>query len=160
MTERPARPSVAAPSLPLAAAGPSRAPTDTPLGEVVDTLGTDGWAGQFRALAGARVECLTCRAVFAAERVGADEVTRLEGESDPADMAVVVPLRCPRCGTHGTLVLAYGPNASAEEADVLGALDRHRPREGDTTFAATPGIGSRDHRSDQRPDQRQEGRSP
>lgn len=155
MNERPAHPSVAA-SPPPPAAGPSPAPTDTPLAEVVDTLDTDGWAGQFRAVEGARVQCLTCRAVVAAERIGADEVTRLEGESDPADMALVVPLRCPRCGTPGTLVLAYGPNASAEEADVLGALDRHRPLEGDTTFAATPGIGARDPR----PDHRQEDRSP
>ncbi len=51
--------------------------------------------------------------------------TRLEGQSDPADMAVVVPLECPNCGSRGTLILDDGPDASAEEADVLTELSRH-----------------------------------
>jgi hypothetical protein len=37
-------------------------------------------------------------------------------------MAAVVTYRCPNCATGNALVLAYGPNASGEEADVLAAL--------------------------------------
>ena len=43
-------------------------------------------------------------------------------------MAIVVPVRCPHCDTTGTLVLRYGPEASADEADLLLAL-RRRPGE-------------------------------
>ena len=57
-------------------------------------------------------------------------MTRLEGESDPADMAMVVKLACPACGTAGTLILNYGPDASAEEADVLVAIERTPTAEG------------------------------
>ena len=37
-------------------------------------------------------------------------------------MAILVPATCPHCGTAGTLVLQFGPMASAEESDVLAAL--------------------------------------
>ena len=47
-----------------------------------------------------------------------------EGESDPSDMAVVVPVTCPHCGAAGTLSLQFGPMASIEESDVLAAMPR------------------------------------
>ena len=47
---------------------------------------------------------------------------RLEGASDPDDMAAVVALTCPNCQAKVVLVLKYGPDATAEEADVLLAL--------------------------------------
>lgn len=119
---------------------PPEQPTDTPMEEVVDRLGASGFDGQFRAVEGTRIQCLTCREVAPAGDHHMDEATRLEGVSDPGDMAVVVPLRCPSCGTGGTLVLAYGPNATAEEADVLREMDR-RPAEGTPGSPdVTPGI--------------------
>jgi hypothetical protein len=39
-------------------------------------------------------------------------------------MVMVVRLRCPECGTGGSLVLSYGPDASAEDADVVRTLQR------------------------------------
>ncbi|UDY37490.1 hypothetical protein [Dermatobacter hominis] len=99
-------------------------PTDTPLGEVVDDLGDEGFEGQFRSEGGARIRCLTCDSTFEASTVVADDVTRLEGVSDPADMTMVVPVTCPTCSTAGTLVLGYGPDASAEDADVVRAVSR------------------------------------
>src|SRR5690349_5135841 len=99
-------------------------PTDTPLGEVVDDLDGEGFDGQFRSEAGGQIRCLTCQRTFDASAVEADEVARLEGVSDPADMTMVVPVTCPSCGTAGTLVLGYGPDASAEDADVVRAVSR------------------------------------
>jgi hypothetical protein len=99
-------------------------PAESTLTDLSQQLDAAGYGGQFRAQPDARIECLTCRQVTAADALDANDMTRLEGESDPADMAMVVALTCPVCGTAGTLILNYGPDASAEEADVLAALDR------------------------------------
>ena len=107
-------------------------PTDTPLVAVVDAvddaLARDdgGPEGQFRSEEGARIRCLTCRDELDAASIVADDVTRLEGVSDPADMTMVVPVRCPHCDASGSLVLGYGPDATPEDSDVLRAL-RRRP---------------------------------
>jgi hypothetical protein len=106
-------------------------PADTSLTTVLGELERAGWAGQFMALEGGSIRCVTCREVFPAQGAEADEVRRLEGVSDPADMLIVVPLTCPNCGTRGALVAHYGADASGEEADVVAALSRnprHRPR--------------------------------
>jgi hypothetical protein len=52
---------------------------------------------------------------------------RTEGASDPDDMLAVVGLTCPRCGTQGTAVLGYGPEADPDDAEIvvrLGVLER------------------------------------
>ena len=97
---------------------------DTPLLDVVEQLEQDGIAGQFTCVEGALVKCLTCRKTMDASSLPADEMTRLEGESDPSDMMMVVPVSCPHCGAKGPLVLKFGPESSPEEADVLAALPR------------------------------------
>lgn len=108
---------------------------DTPLTEVVETIDAalgepDGRGGQFSVRPEGRIVCHTCTETFAAAAVPADAVTRLEGASDPGDMNLVLPLTCPICHATGSLVVRYGPEASAEEADVLQALDRGRPSAG------------------------------
>jgi hypothetical protein len=118
-------------------------PTDTPLSSVLARLGEQGFTGQFATRDQGAVQCLTCRETAAAGTYQADEVTRLEGVSDPDDMVMVAPLHCANCGAKGTLVLNYGPEASAEESDVLLALDRE-PREATAASempGAPPGIG-------------------
>jgi hypothetical protein len=104
-------------------------PADDSLIAVEQRLRLDGWAGQFRALDGGRLECLTCHEQFPASGRAADRVIRLEGASDPADMIIVVPLACPHCGTRGTYVSSFGPEVTPEEAEVLQALQRS-PAEG------------------------------
>ncbi|MGZ4760093.1 MAG: hypothetical protein ACXV95_13610 [Acidimicrobiales bacterium] len=96
----------------------------TPLIEITDDLARQGRDGQFQALEGGVLRCLTCDHRFPAEDASTEEVSRLEGASDPADLAIVVPLQCPRCGTHSALIANYGPEASAAEAEVLTALPR------------------------------------
>ena len=118
---------------------PETSDGDSPLAEVLDNLDGDGFEGQFRAIEGGEIKCLSCRRIFPAGVTPADRVTRLEGESDPADMVMVVPVRCPACRARGTLVLGYGPDSSPEDSDVLVALARS-PGEGVTDGPPTPGV--------------------
>ncbi len=99
---------------------------DTSLSSVMNDFDAVGHDGQFVAREGALLLCLTCHEELPAAGQNADDMRRLEGASDPADMVMVVPVRCPHCGTAGTLTAHYGPEASAEEAEVLLALDRRR----------------------------------
>lgn len=115
-------------------------PTDTPLLRILRELEAEGKGGQFQSLPGGMVKCLTCGAQVDAKEIAADDVTRLEGVSDPDDMLMVVPARCPTCATQGALVLHYGPDSSPEDADVLVRLDRDDPQEGDAG-RPTPGYG-------------------
>jgi ferredoxin len=94
---------------------------------LVAELERHGYTGQFAARPGIQVECLTCRRSCPAAVVELDALRRLEGASDPDEMAAVCALRCPHCGALGTLVLPYGPEASAVDAEVLAALDDRRP---------------------------------
>jgi hypothetical protein len=73
-------------------------PEDTALGSVQSVLSADGFDGQFIAVAESRVLCTRCRSLMSAAWLSADEVTRLEGASDPDDMLVVIPVTCPVCG--------------------------------------------------------------
>ncbi len=99
-------------------------PMDTSLAAVLGQLERAGWDGQFMPLEGGDIRCLTCRAEFPAAGADADEMRRLEGASDPADMLIVVPLACPTCATKGVLVANFGPDASGADADVVAALTR------------------------------------
>ncbi|MEX0666111.1 MAG: hypothetical protein WD598_15275 [Acidimicrobiia bacterium] len=92
--------------------------------EVIDAFEADGYTGQFIAREGSIVECAGCHARTPAnEMVGDHRLVRLEGASDPDDMLAVAALRCPSCAMLGTLVLKFGPEASAIDADVLQCLD-------------------------------------
>ncbi len=119
---------------------PDHAPADTPLSEVTSNLAGEGHDGQFQALEGAILRCLTCDHRYPAAEASADHVTRLEGASDPADLAIIVPLTCPSCGTSGTLIANYGPEASEAEADVLTALPRDASAGAHESGDPTPGI--------------------
>ena len=94
------------------------------LGNVLSSLEGEGFHGQFVARDGAEVECTNCKTrTPAQEMAGAHRLRRLEGASDPADMLAVAALTCPSCGTKGTLVLNYGPEASPTDDEVLRYLD-------------------------------------
>jgi len=91
---------------------------------VLDEFEKSGSRGQFGAREGGVIRCFTCRNDFTPAEAPVQSLRRLEGASDPADMMAVLPLTCPRCGTKGTLVLTYGPEAPQEDSDVLAALPR------------------------------------
>jgi hypothetical protein len=91
--------------------------------DVLSTFDAAGYGGQFIAREGGVVECATCRQQTRASELRVDELRRLEGASDPDDLLAVAALVCPNCETKGTVVLGYGPVATAEDANVLAALD-------------------------------------
>ncbi len=92
------------------------------LTEVIDQYEGRGYGAQFGAREGGEILCFTCREAFPAGEVNIDDLERLEGASDPDDMAAVAAMACPRCGARGTIVLKYGPESTPEEGEVLLAL--------------------------------------
>jgi hypothetical protein len=89
--------------------------------EVIDAFAGDGYDGQF-AETDAKVRCLACDVVSPPATVELHELRRLEGASDPSDMLAVAAITCPSCGARGTLVLNYGPEATAGDGEVLAGL--------------------------------------
>ncbi len=81
----------------------------------------------FSVVEGGNVRCGACRTASEAGSVAVTALSRVEGASDPDDMAAVAVLTCPWCSMAGTLVLSYGPLASAEDSDVLEQLADDRP---------------------------------
>jgi hypothetical protein len=98
------------------------------ISEVLAAFEGDGYAGQFRVLERARLQCLTCRREVEAKRVALDRLQRLEGPTDPADMVAVAALTCPECDARGTVVINYGPESALEDSEVLIALEDERER--------------------------------
>jgi hypothetical protein len=95
----------------------------TTLVEIIRRFELEGYTGQFAAVEGGRLQCLSCREASAAGSVALGLLRRVEGASDPDDMAAVAGLTCPACGAKGTAALKYGPESSPEEADALAALE-------------------------------------
>ena len=51
-----------------------------------------------------------------------EHVYRFEGDSDPADEAIVLGVHCPNLGVRGVVVSAYGPSIDSDHEAVLRAL--------------------------------------
>ena len=90
----------------------------------------DGFTDEFHSRPGGIVECGHCHTHHAADTLELHHLERLEGDSDPAEMLAVCAVVCPHCGARGTLVLTFGPEATAEDDDVLARLDDARRRGG------------------------------
>jgi hypothetical protein len=119
------------------------APSDnTTLVDVLQGYQEAGFASNFGAEEGGVVHCDTCGSDLDSGRVEMRSLRRLEGASDPDDMMAVVALECGVCGAAGTMVLGYGPSASAADSDVLRSLqDRRHEGElpADSPPSETPG---------------------
>jgi hypothetical protein len=81
------------------------------------------------------VRCEVCGEETPADELAVDSLARLEGASDPGDMAAVIAMTCPHCDAKDVLVVRYGPEASIADADVLSALPDELPAPRD------PGVG-------------------
>jgi hypothetical protein len=90
----------------------------------IDSLEARGFKGQFRAKRDGLVQCLACEAKAPAFEVAVEKMVRVEGVSDPDDMGLVVAVQCKQCRTKGTLVLAFGPRATPEDAEIIQSLNR------------------------------------
>jgi hypothetical protein len=98
----------------------------TTLVEVLAHYRSAGFPADFLVVEPGLVRCASCLADLEPDAVELHSLRRLEGTSDPADMAAVVALVCPRCQAHGTAVIRFGPEASVDEAQVLGSLRDQR----------------------------------
>ena len=99
--------------------GPSDGPSDyTTLSTVLSDYAQAGYVGQLR-VADDGVHCSVCGQVSSAEQIEIRSLRRLEGASDPADMAAVIATACPACSTLGTIVVMFGPEASEPEVKLL-----------------------------------------
>ncbi len=115
------------PNLDAAPGGGAAVPNDnTSLLEVLQAYEEAGYAGQFSVADDALVLCHTCRSRSEPESLAVVSMRRLEGASDPADMMVLAAIACPICATGGVLTLNYGPEATAEQAEVQAALRDRR----------------------------------
>jgi hypothetical protein len=123
----------------------SHAPTGTTGGDGDTTTGiladlrADGVTAQF--VPGADPGSMRCTECEQTSPAGGFEVVaerRMEGTSDPDDMVLIVAARCPVCRIAGAIVLGYGPEASATDADLVVALSSQPVRTTrDTTSASS-----------------------
>jgi hypothetical protein len=74
------------------------------------------------------VRCGVCQHTAAPTDLVLHALRRLEGASDPADMAAVLALECRVCGGRGTTIVRYGPEAGPGDTAVLLAVEDQRPR--------------------------------
>lgn len=97
-------------------------PDAVTVSELVARYEEQGYVMSFHVEEAGKVRCGACRTTSDAQDVHVDAIARVEGPSDPADMAMVAVVRCPWCTVAGTLVVGYGPMASMEDADVAALL--------------------------------------
>jgi hypothetical protein len=92
--------------------------------EATKTLEAEGFSADFHVVSDPEplVRCSSCGTTMAPGAIEVLRLLRIEGESDPADEAMVAGVRCVACGCRGVLVVAYGPIADAAEAAVGAAL--------------------------------------
>ena len=103
-------------------------PSDnTTLLEILDELAAKGYGGSIWVTENGKLRCEGCRAEFEPGEVYVRELRRLEGASDPDDMLAVVAVECPVCAMKGTVVLHFGPEATAEEMEALTHFQRAVP---------------------------------
>lgn len=103
-------------------------PHDVTLVGVLAGLSDEGYSGDFFVNEDdGSICCGSCRSCQLPDAVRLDGLRRLEGASDPADMAAVLALTCGACGVKGTAVVRFGPEATVGDAIVLRHLDDARP---------------------------------
>ena len=71
--------------------------------------------------------CRACGHCVHAEDMELLELRRLEGASDPGDMAAVLGVQCPGCGAKGSAVVRFGPEAGPGDEHVLRHIEDRRP---------------------------------
>jgi hypothetical protein len=101
-------------------------PSDnTTLTAVLAEYAAAGYAGEF-SVDDEHVRCGSCGSASDPDSVELHSLRRLEGASDPADMSAVLALTCPVCHSNGTVVVMFGPQAQAAEAELLSRMQDHR----------------------------------
>lgn len=126
------------------------------LSAVLAELAAAGFAASYRPAPGPvegrpAVVCGACGRSAAAEDLRVEGERRLEGASEPDEMVLAVAATCPSCGTGGVIVLGYGPEASADDSDLVLALLRPTASTPAATVPAASGGGDGDDDADEGP---------
>lgn len=116
---------------------PEEASDGVTLTEVLDGLEEEGYSASFGVDDEGATTCRACRSVMRPETLDIDGLRRLEGASDPADMAAVLAVRCHGCGALGAIVVRYGPEAGPGDAALLRSVDFERRQELDVAEEAS-----------------------
>ena len=104
---------------------------------ILEDLAADGFGNECTPGPRDQPGTITCGGCGQASDAGGfvvAEVRRLEGASDPDEMALIAALRCPVCGAGGAIVLSYGPEVTETAAAILERLPappRHPANPGD-----------------------------
>jgi len=93
------------------------------VGDAVRLLQSEGFNADFD-LGAAGLRCAACSMVHPVETLVQMRMFRFEGDSDPADEAIVLGLKCPECGGRGIVVSAFGPEADPVLFEALNRLIR------------------------------------
>jgi len=94
--------------------------------EAIERLRGLGFAKDMFVTRDAMVRCGVCHQDTAPDKLDLYHLVRLEGVSDPGEEAAVLALECTSCGTRGTAVVRYGPEAEPQDNAVLRAVEDHR----------------------------------
>ena len=97
-------------------------PVET-LSEAIERLRKASYGADFSATEAGRLHCEACDSTHEPADMTIDEELRFEGESDPADMSLLVALTC-ECGTKGLYTTQFGADIGPEDAAVVRALPR------------------------------------
>ena len=116
-------------------------PSDnTTLSAVLADYASGGYEGEFT-VSDEGVRCVSCGGSSAAGSFEIQSLRRLEGASDPSDMVAVLASACPLCSTRGTMVVMFGPEATAAEAELLRRSQDRRLDDDDLPAGAAPTEG-------------------
>jgi len=89
--------------------------------EAIALLEADGYRTDF-SFSDGTVHCGACGLSHEPTHLVVRHTFRFEGDTDPGDEAIVLGIECPACGMRGTVVSAYGPDASPEFMALLDHL--------------------------------------
>ena len=92
--------------------------------EILAAFEQEGFTCSMTPRAGGTIRCGECGQSPPAGDFALVSFRRTEGASDPGDMSAIAAITCPGCGTKGTVVVRFGPEAGEADEDVLAALDR------------------------------------
>lgn len=99
---------------------------------VLDEFAADGYTGELEIDDDTgELLCVQCNGPVDASELVIERSRRLEGASNPSDMATVFAVSCPHCNAKGALVVRYGPEASAGEAELMRRIRDERQSDRD-----------------------------
>lgn len=110
------------------------------LTDFISAYARDGYRGSFAVRPGGRLFCASCKRTSDAGNVPLKAMRRVEGASDPDDMAAVAALECPACGARGTATFCVGTRCPPEDGLVLRALQDHRESSRQVLLGGDPSL--------------------